>query len=115
MVKDIVDEMIDRCSAVYNIRDSIEEARIRAEQATDERQKRSHAQKGAFYSYARFTTQIGSQSGLLNLRRYFSLIVFQSYLQSTQPDTMRSFESLETYVKNRPGPFDPVTLFATAK
>ena len=42
-------------------------------------------------------------AGLWNLRRYFELIVFQSYLQSTELDTMRSFESVETYVKNRPG------------
>lgn len=41
--------------------------------------------------------------GLQNLRRYFELIVFQSYLQSTEPDTMQEFESVETYVKNRPG------------
>ena len=37
------------------------------------------------------------------MRRYFELIVFQSYLQSIEPDTMDSFESIETYVKNRPG------------
>ena len=45
-VKDIVDDAIDQCSAVYNLRDSIEESRNRAEQATDEKQKRIHAQKG---------------------------------------------------------------------
>ncbi|KAF8223849.1 hypothetical protein L208DRAFT_1314989 [Tricholoma matsutake] len=84
-VKDIVDDAVDRCSTVFNLRDSIEESRNCAEQATDEKQKRIHAQKG-----------------LQNLRRYFELIVFQSYLQSTEPDTMESFESVETYVKNRP-------------
>ncbi|KAF8896122.1 inositol hexakisphosphate-domain-containing protein [Infundibulicybe gibba] len=84
-VKSTVDDAIDQCSAVYNLRDSIEEARARAEQATDERQKRAYAQKG-----------------LQNLRRYFELIVFQAYLQSTEPDTRRSFETVETFVKNRP-------------
>lgn len=44
-----------------------------------------------------------SHLGLQTLRRYFELIVFQSYLQSTKPDTMQSFESVETFVKNRPG------------
>jgi hypothetical protein len=44
-------------------------------------------------------------AGLQNLRRYFELIIFQSYLQSTEPDTMASFESVEIYVKNRPGLF----------
>lgn len=42
-------------------------------------------------------------SGLQNLRRYFELIIFQSYLQSIEPDTMQSFETVETYVTNRPG------------
>ncbi|KII85117.1 hypothetical protein PLICRDRAFT_45241 [Plicaturopsis crispa FD-325 SS-3] len=84
-VKNTVDEAIDKCAVVYNLRDSIEDARARAEQAPDEKQKRSYAQKG-----------------LQNLRRYFELIVFQGYLQSTEPDTMQSFETFETFVKNRP-------------
>ena len=41
-------------------------------------------------------------AGLQNLRRYFELVVFQAYLQSTIPDTMQSFESIETFVKARP-------------
>ncbi|KAF8071749.1 inositol hexakisphosphate-domain-containing protein [Lyophyllum atratum] len=84
-VKHTVDDAIDQCSAVLNLRDAIEESRNNAEQATDEKQKRVFAQKG-----------------LQNLRRYFELIIFQSYLQSTEPDTMRSFETVENYVKSRP-------------
>lgn len=84
-VKSSVDDAIDQCSAVYNLRESIEESRVLAERSTDEKQKRTHVSKG-----------------LHNLRRYFELIVFQSYLQSTEPDTMESFESVETFVKNRP-------------
>jgi hypothetical protein len=41
--------------------------------------------------------------GLQELRRYFGLIVFQAYLQSTEPDTMKSFESFESFVRDRPG------------
>lgn len=41
--------------------------------------------------------------GLQNLRRYFELIVFQAYLQSIEPDTRESLESIQTFVKNRPG------------
>ncbi|KAG7451357.1 uncharacterized protein BT62DRAFT_942232 [Guyanagaster necrorhizus] len=84
-VKNIVDDTIDQCDVFYNLRDSIEENRIRAEQATDEKQKKLHTHKA-----------------LHNLRRYFDLIVFQAYLQSTEPDTMDNFESVETFVKNRP-------------
>ncbi|KAI0264344.1 inositol hexakisphosphate-domain-containing protein [Gloeopeniophorella convolvens] len=84
-VKAAVDDAIDQCSEVFNLRDSIEEARIRAEQAGDERTRRSFAQKG-----------------LQNLRRYFELIVFQAYLQSTEPDTMQNYQTFEAFVKNLP-------------
>jgi hypothetical protein len=45
-VKTAVDDAIDQCAEVFNLRDSIEEARIRAEQVSDERGKRSFAQRG---------------------------------------------------------------------
>ncbi|KAI8980087.1 inositol hexakisphosphate-domain-containing protein [Trametes punicea] len=86
MVKQAVDDAIDQCSQVFNLREAIEEARTRAEQATnDERQRRLYAHRG-----------------LQNLRRYFELIIFQAYLQSTEPDTMQTHESFESFVKNRP-------------
>ncbi|EKM78648.1 hypothetical protein AGABI1DRAFT_100687 [Agaricus bisporus var. burnettii JB137-S8] len=84
-VKSTVDDAIDQCSAFYNLRESIDILRVKSEEATEEGQRKEFAQKG-----------------LQNLRRYFELIVFQSYLQSTIPDTMQSFESVETFVKNRP-------------
>lgn len=52
-----------------------------------------------------FTIQLShsfSLPGLLNLRRYFELIVFQAYLQSTEPDTMRTVGSFESFVKSLP-------------
>ncbi|KAJ6512734.1 inositol hexakisphosphate-domain-containing protein [Mycena sanguinolenta] len=84
-VKSTVDDAIDRADMVYNLRDAIEEARTWADQATDEKEKRKHAQKG-----------------LQNLHRYFALIVFQAYLQSTEPDTRQSFETIESFVKSQP-------------
>jgi hypothetical protein len=51
VVKAAVDDAIDQCAEVFNLRDSIEEARIRAEQATDEREKRMFAQKGLLRPY----------------------------------------------------------------
>ncbi|KAK2460946.1 hypothetical protein APHAL10511_007416 [Amanita phalloides] len=83
--KRIVDDAIDLCAAVFNLRDSIEEARVRAEEATDYSQQKTYAQRG-----------------LQALRRYFELIVFQSYLQSTEPDTVRDFQNIEAYVDNLP-------------
>ena len=45
-MKSAVDDAIDQCSAVYNLRDSIEDARLKAEGATDEKQKRLYTAKG---------------------------------------------------------------------
>jgi hypothetical protein len=45
-VKNAVDDAIDQCSAVYNLRDSIDVLRVRSEEATDEAQKKMYAQKG---------------------------------------------------------------------
>ncbi|KAH9928428.1 inositol hexakisphosphate-domain-containing protein [Amylocystis lapponica] len=84
-IKCTVDDAIDQCSEVSNLRDAIEDARAGAEQATDERQRRQFAHKG-----------------LQSLRRYFELILFQAYLQSIEPDTMQSFESFESFVESQP-------------
>lgn len=45
-IKETVDNAVDQCAVVYNLRDSIEESRVQAEQAVDDKQKRAHAQKG---------------------------------------------------------------------
>jgi hypothetical protein len=45
-VKNTVDEAVDRCAVVLNLRDSIEKERVKADQATDEKQKRVHTSKG---------------------------------------------------------------------
>ena len=46
MIKNAVDEAINRCALVFNLRDQIEEELLKAEQTTDEKQKRIHASKG---------------------------------------------------------------------
>ena len=45
-VKDAVDHAIDQCAELVNLRDSIEEARINAEQATSEQQREMYARRG---------------------------------------------------------------------
>ena len=104
-VKAAVDDAIDQCAEVFNLRDSIEEARIRAEQVTDERQKRSFAQKGLLGPYSQTGFSLIASEGLQNLRRYFELIVFQAYLQSTEPDTLQTYQyqTFEAFVKSLPG------------
>lgn len=51
-----------------------------------------------------FTIRINTthRLGLVNLKRYFELIIFQAYLESTPPDTIRTVETFESYVKKRP-------------
>ncbi|CAE6436067.1 unnamed protein product [Rhizoctonia solani] len=84
-VKRMVDDAIDQCDQFLNLRESIEDARLQAEGSTDEQQKK------------RFI-----QIGLHNLRKYFELIVFQSFLAENDPDTVRTFASFEEFVKSRP-------------
>ena len=84
-MKEAVDDAIDQCGEVFNLRDSIETFRTAAEEATDPRQK-----------------EIYLRRGLQNLRRYFELIIFQAYLQATPPDTLRTVETFESYVEKRP-------------
>jgi proline dehydrogenase len=52
-VKIAVDDAIDQCSAVYHLREAIEEAHTRAEEATDEKQKRVYAAKGMNKNFCR--------------------------------------------------------------
>ncbi|TIC33606.1 hypothetical protein E3Q10_00674 [Wallemia mellicola] len=84
-VKNIVDDAIDEAGDVYNCREAVEDARIKAEEATDETTKRQFIQKG-----------------LIALRRYYWLIIFQSYLQEAKPDTLENLPSLKDYVEFRP-------------
>ncbi|QRW17895.1 paladin [Rhizoctonia solani] len=84
-VKRIVDDAIDQCDQFMNLRESIEDARLRAEGSTDEQQKK------------RFI-----QIGLHGLRKYFELIVFQNFLMENDPDTVQTFASFEEFVKSRP-------------
>ncbi|CCO28893.1 Paladin [Rhizoctonia solani AG-1 IB] len=84
-VKRIVDDAIDQCDQFMNLRESIEDARLRAEGVADEQQKK------------RFF-----QIGLHNLRKYFELIVFQNFLMENDPDTVQTFASFEEFVKSRP-------------
>ncbi len=67
-VKRRVDDAIDRCSQVINVRDAIDEARQAAEDAEDPAQRAAKI-----------------DSGIQNLRRYFQLLVFEAYLHSTRP------------------------------
>ncbi|UZJ54516.1 hypothetical protein CBS101457_003836 [Exobasidium rhododendri] len=84
-VKETVDKAIDRSAGVLNLRNSIEEARLAAEDTEDENLRRGKIQNAVY-----------------NLRRYFELIVFQAYLEATPAQWYESLPAFEEYVKKQP-------------
>ena len=68
-VKNAVDKAIDSASALMNIRDSIEKYRIEADSTTEDIKRQDLVTKS-----------------ILNLQRYFMLIVFNAYLNQNKPD-----------------------------
>ncbi|XP_004345330.1 hypothetical protein CAOG_06581 [Capsaspora owczarzaki ATCC 30864] len=77
--KAVVDEAIDVCGAVINLRESVDLCRKLAEQESDETRQHVHI-----------------RTGIAQLKRYFLLIAFQAYLlqnNSTSLDQMPSFAS----------------------
>jgi hypothetical protein len=86
-VKNTVDNAIEHCSSqTFDLLKAIENAKLAADEAVDDRQKRRESTKG-----------------LHHLRQYFELIIFQAYLNATAPDTWRDLETFEHFVRSRPG------------
>lgn len=69
--KTIVDHTIDACGEVFNIRESIQRNRVKAERTADESLQKKY--------YGRC---------FLNLKRYFFLIAFENYLSQTEPNVL---------------------------
>jgi hypothetical protein len=80
--KRVVDYTIDQCAEKVNLRDDIEFWRSEAERATDDEHRRKSS----------------VSKGLLHLKRYFMLIVFQGYLNDTRPDTMDNLETFKSWL-----------------
>ena len=114
-VKAAVDSAIDRCAQFFNLRDSIEDAVLGAEEATDEHQKRRHVERGPLHSVTHrdYLPNDTFFPGIQNLRRYFELVIFQAYLDATPPDTLRNMETFEAFVKHRPGQCPSLALMVT--
>ncbi|ORY84702.1 inositol hexakisphosphate-domain-containing protein [Leucosporidium creatinivorum] len=88
-VKNAVDEAITACGYTFDLLDSIEDARQEAEDAGDDTELRQRC-------VAR---------GLQNLRAYYFLILFSSFLNESKAETWRQLRdtlSYEAYVKDRP-------------
>ena len=72
-IKNEVDDAIDLCAGVFNLRDSIEESRAQCEQASDERQKKAFANKGTrgdrrwlwYHKMTRITLSVAEPKAIL--------------------------------------------------
>lgn len=84
-IKHDVDAVIDRCGVFLNLREMIESEHIKAENENDDTKKKAHIKRG-----------------ISALQRYFVLLCFQSYLDSTSPDSIHSTESFESWMHRRP-------------
>ncbi|KAH6582488.1 hypothetical protein BASA61_008518 [Batrachochytrium salamandrivorans] len=84
-VKRIVDDAIDNCAHYINLRDVIEESRQVAEAEMD------GIQKAALFV-----------RGVLHLRRYFTLILFQSYLDSNEPGVEMMLATFQDWLQKHP-------------
>lgn len=82
--KRIVDNAIDSCGYMINIRDDIEESRCKAIETSDEAKKQQYIARG-----------------VQSLRRYFQILTFQAYLNSVRPDTIMS-HTYEHFIRKQP-------------
>jgi hypothetical protein len=86
--KGIVDTILDQCSVGgTHLRGTIESARIQAEKEKQE-------------DPAQFRRTV--KRGITALERYFLLICFQAYLDSTSPSLVRETESFGLWMKRHP-------------
>ncbi|KAG2207019.1 hypothetical protein INT47_008488 [Mucor saturninus] len=85
-IKRVVDHVIDKCGAFLNLRDMIESEHVKAEKEQDAAQKAAYVKRG-----------------VSALQRYFVLLCFQAYLDSTSPDeSVQSTRTFEEWIKKRP-------------
>ena len=83
--KRIVDDVIDECASNINLRGTIEDSRLAAETCVDEQQKKRFIERG-----------------LTHLKRYFILIVFQSFLDQNDPDSTQRTKKFSAWYAKHP-------------
>ncbi|KXS15115.1 hypothetical protein M427DRAFT_112131 [Gonapodya prolifera JEL478] len=80
-IKQIVDDAIDACAQFVNLRDTINQWRIKAEGEANSAAKRKAVRRG-----------------VVHLRRYFTLIIFQAYLSEQEPTLLEELEPFTSWV-----------------
>jgi hypoxanthine phosphoribosyltransferase len=83
--KRVVDQIIDAAATLVNIRDTIEESRHYSETEPDPLQKDHYRKKG-----------------IVALDRYFTLILFQSYLDQNPPGLESELISFKSWISQHP-------------
>ena len=86
--KRVVDDTIDNCGLYANLRDSIEECRQLAEAASSDGEKQQRRKY--------------IKRGLLHLNRYFTLILFQNYLDQNEPGVERRLVTFTDWLHQHP-------------
>ncbi|KAG2199112.1 hypothetical protein INT46_010520 [Mucor plumbeus] len=84
-IKHTVDNVIDKCGAFLNLREMIESEHIKSEHEDDEAKKKAHIKRA-----------------IASLQRYFVLLCFEAYLDSTSPESLNSTETFESWITRRP-------------
>ncbi|CAO0803096.1 unnamed protein product [Mucor circinelloides] len=84
-VKHTVDDVIDTCGAFLNLREMIESEHIKSDNQDDEVKKKAHIKRG-----------------IAALQRYFVLLCFEAYLDSTSPELVNSTPTFESWMNKRP-------------
>lgn len=85
-IKRVVDDVIDTCGAFLNLREMIESEHLKSENEQDPKKKAAHIKRG-----------------VAALHRYFVLLCFQAYLDSTSPDdSVDTTKTFEAWIKKRP-------------
>ncbi|MBW0461895.1 hypothetical protein O181_001610 [Austropuccinia psidii MF-1] len=80
-IKAAVDAAIDKCSAVYDLVDSIEVCRLKAEECGEDLAAKEY----------------NTKRGLSNLRRYAFVLIFTCYLNETKADTWRELKESKSF------------------
>ncbi|KAJ3335694.1 hypothetical protein HDU93_004652 [Gonapodya sp. JEL0774] len=80
-IKQVVDDAIDTCAQFVNLRDTINQWRVKAETETEAIPKRRAVRRG-----------------VIHLRRYFVLIIFQAYLNEQEPTLLDELEPFSAWV-----------------
>jgi hypothetical protein len=106
-VKATVDAAIDKCASLsFNLIDSIEDSRLKAENASDEKERKKQFNRGMISDFNDCEDQHEPCSGRHNLRRYYTLLLFQAYLDSITLEDRLNLQTFGQFIEAHPGNYE---------